>query len=123
MAGKRPVFTENFSVNLSAIEALLGAEGAPAYQRLLDRLLDDIVPTLSRFPQCGRLFLAHPLQSAKATMLVKKLKRMLRRSEELREYILGDYLLLYLVQPKRIVVLSIKHHRQLSFDLTKFWVE
>jgi plasmid stabilization system protein ParE len=123
MAGKRPVFTDNFSANLSAIQAFLGAEGATAYQRLLDRLLDDIIPTLSRFPQCGRLFLSHPLRSAKATMLAKKLERMMRRSEELREYILGDYLVLYLVQPKRIVFLSIKHHRQLSFDLTTFWVE
>lgn len=123
MAGKRPVFTENFSLNLSAIETFLGAEGAPAYQRLVDRLLDNIVPTLSRFPQCGRLFFLHPLRSAKATVLVTKLRRMLRKSEELREYILGDYLLLYLIQPKRIVFLAIKHHRQLSFDLTKFWVE
>ncbi|MBI5671867.1 MAG: type II toxin-antitoxin system RelE/ParE family toxin [Nitrospirae bacterium] len=123
MAGKRPSFTENFSLNLSAIEALLGPEGAPAYQQPLDRLLDDIVPTLSRFPQCGRLFLVHSLQSTKATMLVNKLTRMLRKSEELREYILGDYLLLYLIQPRRIVFLAVKHHRQLSFDLTKFWVE
>jgi hypothetical protein len=46
MAGKRPVFTENFSLNLSAIEVFLGAAGAPAYQRLLDHLFDDIVPTL-----------------------------------------------------------------------------
>jgi ParE toxin of type II toxin-antitoxin system, parDE len=56
-------------------------------------------------------------------MLANKLKRILQRSEELREYILGDYLLLYLVQPKQIVFLAIKHHRQLSFDLTKFWIE
>ncbi len=123
MAGKRPVFTENFSVNLSAIEAFLGVDGAPAYQRLLDRVFDDIVPNLIQFPQCGRLFLAHPLRSTKATILANKLKQMLRSSEELREYILGDYLLLYLIQPKRIVFLAIKHHRQLSFDLTTFWVE
>lgn len=123
MAGRRPVFTENFSINLSAIEAFLGAEGSPAFQRLLDRVFDDIVPILSRFPQCGRLFLAHSLRSAKAKMLVKKLERMLRRSEELREYILDEYLLLYLVRPKQIVFLAIKHHRQLSFDLTTFWVE
>lgn len=37
MAVKRPIFTENFSTNLSAIEAFLGPDGAPAYQRLLDR--------------------------------------------------------------------------------------
>lgn len=123
MAGKRPVFTENFSVNLSAIEVFLGPEGRSSYQRLLDCLLDDIVPTLSRFPKSGRLFLSQPLRSAKAMMLVKRLERMMGRSEELREYIVDEYLLLYFVQPKRIVFLAIKHHRQLSFDLTAFWVE
>ncbi len=56
-------------------------------------------------------------------MLVKRLERMMGRSEELREYIVDEYLLLYFVQPKRIVFLAIKHHRQLSFDLTAFWVE
>lgn len=122
MAGKRPVFTENFSVNLSAIEVFLSSDGAPAYQRLLDHLFDDIVPTLSRFPRSGRLLLIHPLGSVKANVLVKKLDRMMGKSDELREYISEVYLLLYLVQPKRIVFLAIKHHRQLSFDLTKFWV-
>lgn len=123
MAGSRPVFTDNFSANLKAIGVFLGPEGTKAYQRLLDHLFDDIIPTLCRFPQCGRLFLAHPLRSTKAQTLVKKLERMMRRSEELREYIFNDYLLLYLVQPKQIIFLSIKHHRQLSFDLTTFWVE
>lgn len=56
-------------------------------------------------------------------MLAKRLERMMRRSEELHEFILGEYLLLYLVQPKQIVFLAIKHHRQLSFGLTAFWAE
>ena len=123
MADKRPVFTDNFSTNLKAIEVFLGPEGTRAYQRLLDQLFDDIIPTLCRFPRSGRLFLAHPIRSTKARTLVQKLTRIMRRSEELREYILNDYLLLYLIRPKQIIFLSIKHHRQLSFDLTKFWVE
>jgi hypothetical protein len=32
-------------------------------------------------------------------------------------------LILYVVRDKRVVFLSIKHHRQLSFDLKHFWQE
>ena len=35
----------------------------------------------------------------------------------LRQWIEGDYLLLYLVKADAIYLLSIRHHRQLSYDL------
>ena len=121
MAGKRPVFTENFSANLTAIETFLGLEGANAFNRLFAHLADDVVPTLCQFPPCGRQFFAHAIRSAEAGVLVKKLRRRLESSDDLREYIAEDYLLLYLVRGERIVFLAIKHHRQLSFDLKGFW--
>jgi hypothetical protein len=37
--------------------------------------------------------------------------------------ILQDYVALYLLRGDRVVFLSIKHHRQLSFDLGRFWQE
>ena len=41
----------------------------------------------------------------------------------LREYLLSDYLLLYQVDEQRSMVylLSIRHHRQLSFDFHRMW--
>ena len=46
MAGKRPVFTENFSANLTTIQTFLGPEeGNAAFQGLLERLFDEVVPT------------------------------------------------------------------------------
>jgi plasmid stabilization system protein ParE len=123
MAGKRPIFTENFSANLSAIEAFLGREGSSVFARLLDRLFDDIVPTLCRFPESGRVFLSHPVRSAEASTLVKKIRARLQDAAALREFIVEDYLVLYLNQRDRVVFLSIKHHRQLSFDFRKFWQE
>jgi hypothetical protein len=41
----------------------------------------------------------------------------------LREYLHGDYLLLYTaVEAKATVyLLSIRHHRQLSFDFVRLW--
>jgi len=51
------------------------------------------------------------------------LRSRLAKSDDLREYIVDDYLFLYLLRATRVVFLSIKHHRQLSFDLKRFWQE
>jgi plasmid stabilization system protein ParE len=123
MAGRLPVFSENFSANLTAIETFLEPGGQPAFQRLLDRLFDEIIPTLCRFPQSGRSFLNRAIKSAKAEALTKELRRLLKRNDDLRECLMGDYLVLYLVRTNRIVFLAVKHHRQLSFDLKHFWQE
>ncbi len=121
MAAKRPVFTENFSINLTAIQAFLGPEGEKAFKRLLRRLFDDVIPTLCHFPLSGRAFLARTAHSSEAKAMVRKLRRRLEQADELREFIADDYLILYLVRGEMIIVLSIKHHRQLSFDLKRFW--
>ena len=123
MAGKRPIFTQNFSANLLAIQAFLGSEGHKPFQRFLDRLFDDIVPQLCRFPKSGRSFLAHTIHSSEAKSLAKKLRTRLNRDDDLREYIVDEYLLLYLLRDNHLVFLSVKHHRQLSFDLKQFWQE
>jgi len=123
MAGRRltPVFTENFADNLEAIRGFLGEEGRAAFARLLDRLLDDIVPTLCQFPQSGRSFLAHPVRSLEARARLRRLKALLPKGDDLREFILDDYLILYLVRGPQLIFLAIKHHRQLSFDFNRFW--
>ena len=53
-----------------------------------------------------------------------KLSGLIMRSGEkpnLRELIVGDYLLLYAVRQDNIYLLSVKHHLQLSFDLAGHW--
>ena len=40
---------------------------------------------------------------------------------EIREYLTGDYLLLYLDDAETVFLLSIRHHRQLSYDLAAHW--
>ena len=121
MAAKRPVFTENFSANLTAIETFLGSDGQPAFQHLLERLVDETI--LCRFPQYGRAFLNRAIKSTKAKELTKDLRRLLKKGDDLRERLMEDHLVLYLVQQGRIVFLAIKHHSQLSFDLKHFWQE
>ncbi len=123
MAGKRPRFTENFSSNLTTIEEFVAPHSRTAFHRLLDRLFDDIIPTLCRFPQSGRSFLTRAVKSTKATALTNGLRKFLNKGDDLREFVMDDYLVLYLVRRHQVIFLAVKHHRQLSFDLTRFWVE
>ena len=123
MAGKRPRFTENFSTNLTSIEAFIGPHSRTAFRRFLDRLFHDIVPTLCRFPQSGRSFLSRAVKSTKAKVRATELGRSMRKEDELREVVVDDYLVLYLIRRDHVIFLAIKHHRQLSFDLKQFWSE
>ena len=123
MAGKRPRFTENFSANLTAIEEFVGPHSRMAFHRFLDRLFDEVIPTLCRFPQSGRSFLTNTVKSAKAKALTNALSKLFNKGDDLREFVMDDYLVLYLVRRHQVVFLAVKHHRQLSFDLRRFWVE
>lgn len=123
MAGKRPRFTENFSANLTAIEEFIAPHSRMAFHRFLDRLFDDVIPTLCRLPQSGRSFLTRAVKSIKATALTKGLRKFLNKGDDLREFVMDDYLVLYLVRRHQVIFLAVKHHRQLSFDLTRFWIE
>ena len=123
MAARRfkPVFTENFSTNLSDIKAFLGGEGAQAFERLFERLTQDIVPMLRRFPLSGRSFFQRSIRSKEAQALAQKLRDKLKAEDDIREFITENYLILYVVRRKQIVFLSIRHHRQLTYDLNRFW--
>jgi plasmid stabilization system protein ParE len=122
MAGSsRLLFTDNFARNLDGIESFLSVEGRAVFQRLLDRLFDDICPQLARFPKSGRLFLEHEIGSTEARDLVERLKDKLRAGDELREFVVDAFIVLYLIRGNRVYFLAIKHHRQLSYDLLRFW--
>ncbi|MEJ2231549.1 MAG: hypothetical protein P8X46_10265 [Nitrospirales bacterium] len=55
--------------------------------------------------------------------MAKQLRTRLNRDDDLREFIVDEYLVLYLHRGNHLVFLSVKHHRQLSFDLKRFWQE
>ena len=121
--GNKPVFTANFSSNLSDIQTFLGEDGRRTFDRFFEHLMDDLVPMLCRFPRSGRSFLERSIRSNEALAMVQKLQEKLRNGDDLREFIADEYLILYVVRAKQIVFLSIRHHRQLSFDLKRFWRE
>ena len=80
-----------------------------------------VIPNLRRFPRIGRPYLANPPQSAEALALLASLP--VGATNALRGYLHGDYLMLYTVidESATVYLLSIRHHRQLSFDFAGLW--
>jgi plasmid stabilization system protein ParE len=118
--------TANFERNLADIERfLIEVEAPQAFDGLLDELLDTVIPNLERFPGMGRPFLNRAVGSVEATnalsVLRAKLKVMLAEPDGLREYVMDHYFVLYAQIKGNIHLLSIKHHRQLSFDFESHW--
>ena len=91
-----------------------------AYIALLDELVAAVVPNLERYPEMGRPFLERSTRSVETEEKVRRLKTRVG-SRSVREYLVGDYLILYAVGRRTVDLLSIKHHRQLSFDLAAGW--
>lgn len=118
----RVELTVSFLERLAAIESFLTEAGAgAAYDRLLDELRATVIPNLRRFPRIGRRYLDQPPQSAEALAQLAALPA--GAADRLREYLHGDYLILYTVAaPGRLVhLLSIRHHRELSFQFARLW--
>jgi hypothetical protein len=65
--------------------------------------------------------LEHEIGSTEARDLVERLKDKLRAGDELREFVVDAFIVLYLIRGNRVYFLAIKHHRQLSYDLLRFW--
>jgi plasmid stabilization system protein ParE len=118
----RVELTASFRERLDAIEAFLTeADAAFAFDDLLAELRATVFPNLSRFPRIGRRYLDNPPQSAEAQAQLAALPA--GAASALREYLHGDYLMLYTTMDANATVylLSIRHHRQLSFDFSKLW--
>lgn len=112
--------TDSFLERLQSIEVFLTeANAAFAYDDLLAELRDTVIPNLRRFPRIGRRYLDHPLQSAEALSQLAKLPA--GAPDALREYLHSDYLILYTERNTTVYLLSIRHHRQLTFDFSKLW--
>jgi plasmid stabilization system protein ParE len=122
----RVELTASFLERLESIEAfLVEADAGFAFDDLLAEIRATVIPNLRRFPRIGRCYLANPPQSAEALALLAAMPAGV--PDALREYLHGDYLLLYLVEeasPKAeatVVLLTIRHHRELSLDFARLW--
>ena len=113
--------TANFERNLAEIRDFLAPEGESAFHAVVERLASELIPNLERFPDLGADFMARAPLSREGQSLFERLVREAGASAELRQLIDGDYIVLYLVRLDSIFLLSIRHHRQLSFDLPGHW--
>lgn len=113
--------TANFEANLASIETFWIEVDAPrSYDGLLDVLLESVIPNLEQFPKMGRPFLSRQAQSVESQAVIERLKTRTGRGE-IKEYLMDDYLILYALIGDAVYLLSIRHHKQLSFDLEGFW--
>ena len=112
--------TASFIERLESIETFLAEADAPqAYDKLLDGLRGTVIPNLRHFPRIGRRYLDKPPQSAEAMAQLAALPP--GAADALREYLHSDYLILYTLTGSTVYLLSIHHHRQLSFAFAKLW--
>ena len=111
----------NFEANLGEIESFLAQlDATHAYDVLLAELAETVIPNLERFPRMGRLFLSRGAGSVETHEKIGRLAKRIGNGE-LREYLSGDYLLLYALIGQRVYLVSIKPSRQLSFDFERLW--
>jgi len=109
--------TANFERNLNSIERFLTeADLVGQFDDLLEELLENVIPTLEQFPDIGRHFFCEPAQSAESRNARRKLQLRLQDAT-VHEYLTKDYLLLYARYSDAVCLLSIKHHKQLSFSI------
>jgi hypothetical protein len=112
--------TASFLARLASIEVFLEeSDAAFAYDDLLAGLRGTVIPNLARFPLIGKRYLEQPPQSAEALVQLAQLPP--KAADALRVYLHSDYLILYAVDAIKLIayLLSIRHHRQLSFNFAK----
>jgi hypothetical protein len=122
----RVELTASFLERLDAIEVILVEAGAGfAFDDLLAEIRATVIPNLRRFPRMVRRYLANPPQSTEALAQLAALPA--GAPDALREYLHGDYLMLYSVvdafaqAQATVYLLCIRHQRQLSFDFARLW--
>ena len=114
--------TANFEANLREIQrAAIQARARAAFAPLVDELANTIIPGLARFSGLGRSFRAEQPRSLEAMNRLAAARNSLGDGE-LREYLAGDYLIVYAVLGETIHLLSITHRHRLSSDLSALWL-
>lgn len=118
---RRVEVTANFERNLEELERFLDeSDASSAFDTLLTHLAEELVPNLVRFPGMGRSFFERASKSVQGVVRLEALRER-TAGKDLRELLTGDYLLLYLDDGRTLYLLSIRHHRQLSYDFAGHW--
>jgi ParE toxin of type II toxin-antitoxin system, parDE len=92
---------------------LVEVEAVPVYHQLLVDLEQVVFPNLAAFPLIGQPWLDGKVQSTEALMAMARLPR--DAEQRLRQYIHGDFTLLYAVAADAIHLVTIRHHKESTF--------
>lgn len=110
----------NFGANLQTVQAFMAAQDAVSTQTRfaqLKRDLREMKTLLAWFPASGRpaRFL-HP-NSAQGSLRLAAVQKLAQSAglPHLREYVIGSHVVLYAHSDTEVVLLSVKHHRQLTY--------
>ncbi len=109
----------HFAASLLAVHAfMLGQDAASAPARLaqLKRDLRDMKTLLAWSPASGRPARFLRPNSAQASLRLAAVQQLAQSAglPQLREYVIGSHVVLYAHSDTEVVLLSLKHHRQLT---------
>ena len=112
----------HFEKNLDELETFERERGSTeAFKKLLDQLFGTVIPSPQRFPKVGRDLMARAAGSVRGAVLEDQVRDMIPSGAVVRQYTTTQHVVLYLEQEDEVVVLAIRHHRQLGFDFQFFW--
>ena len=118
MPATRVRFTAQFGRTLdAALDFLVEKNAQAAAARLRESVLLRLPELLRRHPRMGRDFMLRAPRSIEAEAACAQVATLLGTTTELREYILGDYLVLYAIEGSIVYLIAIRHHRQSAWLL------
>jgi hypothetical protein len=111
----------NFLVNLDAVHRFFRLQDADSAEARLTKLkadLREMVAILSWSPASGRQARFFSGKSAQTRLRANGILRLAEQAQlpHLREYVVGQHIVLYAHSEKRVVLLSLKHQRQLVYS-------
>lgn len=110
----------HFATSLQAVHAFMleqDATSAPVRLAQLKRDLREMKTLLAWSPASGRPARFLRPNSAQASLRLAAVQRLAQTAglPHLREYVIGSHVVLYAQSDSEVVLLSIKHHRQLTY--------
>lgn len=111
----------NFLANLDAAHQFFLAQDAETADARLAKLKEDLretVTMLAWMPASGRPARFLSSRSAQATLKANALQRLAEQAgmPHLREYVIGQHIVLYAHSETDVVLLALKHQRQLIYS-------
>lgn len=110
----------NFAASLQAVHAFMVAQDAASAQARLVQLkrdLREMKTLLAWSPASGRPARFLRANSVQASMRLEAVQQLAQSAglPHLCEYVIGPHLVLYAHSDTEVVLLSLKHHRQLTY--------